>query len=73
MLENMVANIIEWLKNASKDKTIVLLDYNTCCDVDSPSRPLSHAFLIKAYIEGVYPYGPKAEAASSTTTLPFED
>lgn len=73
VLENKVSNIIERLKNASKNKTIVLLDYNTCCDVDSPSKPLSHAFLIKAYIEGVYPYGPKDYAAISTPTLPFEN
>ncbi|MBD5355444.1 MAG: hypothetical protein HDR88_00315 [Bacteroides sp.] len=59
VLENKVVNIIERLENASKDKTIVLLDYNTCCDVDSPTKPLSHAYLIKAYVEGLYPYGPK--------------
>lgn len=73
MLENKVTNIIERLKNASKNKTIVLLDYNTCCDVDSPSKPLSHAFLIKAYIEGVYPYEPKDDAPISTPAIPFED
>ena len=48
--------IIERLREASKSKTIVLLDYNTCCDVDDLSKPLSHAFLVKAYAEGVYPY-----------------
>lgn len=31
-------------------------DYNTCCDVDDPKKPLSHAFLVKAYAEGLYPY-----------------
>lgn len=56
VLENKVTNIIERLRIASKDKTIVLLDYNTCCDVDSPSKPLSHAYLIKAYVEGLYPF-----------------
>ncbi len=57
MLENKVGNIIERLRKASKTKTIVLLDYNTCCDVDSETKPLSHAYLIKAYAEGLYPYG----------------
>ena len=56
MLENKVMPIIERLREASKSKTIVLLDYNTCCDVDDLSKPLSHAFLVKAYAEGVYPY-----------------
>ena len=85
VLENKVAHIIERLKNASKDKTIVLLDYNTCSDVDSPSKPLSHAYLIKAYVEGLYPYGPKsvtktagvseneAETKVETSILPFID
>lgn len=61
MLEHKVPNIIRRLKEASKTKTIVLLDYNTNCDVDDPKKPLSHAFLIKAYVEGLYPYGDKKE------------
>ncbi len=56
VLENKVAAIIEKLKEASKTKTIVLLDYDTNADVEDISRPLSHASLIKAYVEGVYPY-----------------
>ena len=59
MLENKVSSIIERMKEASKTKTIILLDYNTNQDVDDASKPLSHAFLIKAYIEGIYPYGNK--------------
>ena len=69
VLENKVAHIIERLKKASIDKTIVLLDYNTCCDVDSTTKPLSHAYLIKAYVEGLYPYGPKKDIINTTPTL----
>ena len=44
VLENKVASIIERLRTASNEgKTIIL--------------PLSHASLIKAYVEGTYPYG----------------
>lgn len=57
MLENKVAHIIERLKEASKTKTIVLLDYDTNADVEDAKKPLSHASLIKAYVEGIYPYG----------------
>lgn len=57
VLEHKVQNIIERLREASRNKTIVLLDYNTNCDVDDSSKPLSHAYLIKAYVEGLYPYG----------------
>ena len=56
MLEHKTIEIIERLREASKTKRIVLLDYNTCCDVDDPKKPLSHAFLVKAYAEGLYPY-----------------
>lgn len=59
VLEHKVQSIIERLREASQIKTIVLLDYNTNCDVDDPKKPLSHAFLIKAYVEGLYPFGDK--------------
>lgn len=36
---------------------IVLLDSNMNCDVNDGSKTLSHAYLIKAYVEGLYPYG----------------
>jgi len=61
VLENKVSSIIERMREASKTKTIILLDYNTNQNVDDASKPLSHAFLIKAYIEGIYPYGNKKE------------
>ena len=43
-----------------KTKTIVLLDYDTNADVEDATKPLSHASLIKAYVEGIYPYGEEA-------------
>lgn len=69
MLENRVSSIIDRLRGASKERTIVLLDYNTCCDVDSSVKPLSHAYLIKAYVEGLYPYVDRDE--KQEPTLPF--
>lgn len=58
VLENKVPHIIERLKAASDEgKTIVLLDYDTNADVENVKKPLSHASLIKAYVEGIYPYG----------------
>ena len=52
-----MAHIIERLRTASNEgKTIVLLDYDTNADVEDPKKPLSHASLIKAYAEGIYPY-----------------
>ena len=56
VLENKGAWIVEKLREASKTKTIVLLDYDTNADVENEKKPLSHASLIKAYVEGTYPY-----------------
>lgn len=56
MLEHKAMDIIERLRKASETKTIVLLDYNTCCDVDDEAKPLSHTYLVKAYAEGLYPF-----------------
>ena len=66
LLENKVSDIIERLRAASNSgKTIILLDYDTNADVNDAKKPLSHASLIKAYVEGIYPYNdvlPKGKA-----------
>lgn len=67
VLENKVYDIIKSLREASKTKTIILLDYDTNADVDDPKRPLSHASLIKAYVEGIYPYGDKENLSQQQT------
>lgn len=56
MLEHKCADIIDRLRVASKQKTILLLDYDTNADVENPRKPLSHATLVKAFTEGTYPY-----------------
>lgn len=57
VLEHKVKDIVERLKAANESgKTIVLLDYDTNADVENAKKPLSHASLIKAYVEGIYPY-----------------
>ena len=66
VLENKVANIIERLRETSKTKTIVLLDYDTNADVENAKKPLSHASLIKAYVEGIYPYEDVAVSHNNT-------
>ena len=74
VLEHKVAHIIERLREASNSgKTIVLLDYDTNDDVDNPKRPLSHASLIKAYVEWVYPYGDKRPKENMKQQDLFDD
>lgn len=68
VLENKVQTIVERLREASETKTIVLLDYTTNCDINDPSKPLSHAFLVKAYVEGLYPFGDNKEYLKSNKT-----
>lgn len=56
VLDNIVGNIINRMAYASVNNEIVLLDYNTSEDIFCDSKPLSHAYLIKAYILGIYPF-----------------
>ena len=55
VLDHKVGYLIERLKMYAESGTLILLDYETNPDVLDPASPLSHAGLIKAYIEGTYP------------------
>jgi hypothetical protein len=52
MLENKVQEQVQKLRSLSENRVVVLLDYNTNEDIADPSTPLSHAAMVKAYIEG---------------------
>jgi hypothetical protein len=56
MIEHKCLDLIAGLRKLARNNDIVLLDYNTCIDVDNTKKPLSHAFLVKAYVEKIYPY-----------------
>lgn len=57
VLENVpkVKAIIERIRQKAQESDIVLLDYNLNPDNRDASKPLSHAELLKMYIEGRYP------------------
>lgn len=57
VLDNVpsVHSLVEQLKERSKAEDIVLLDYNLNPDNRDITKPLSHAELVKMYIEGRYP------------------
>lgn len=59
VLDNVkeVNRVVESIKKQSKIQDIVFLDYNTNIDFRDTSKPLSHAGLVKLYIEGNYPEG----------------
>jgi hypothetical protein len=53
MLQHKTATLLTLLRETPGD--LVLLDYETNCDVNNLRKPLSHAGLIKAYLEVQYP------------------
>ena len=57
MLENVpaVQEIVSRIAERAKTNDIVFLDYNTNIEFRDISSPLSHAGLVKLYIEGKYP------------------
>lgn len=54
MLENRCQKQVEILRNLVETRPVVLLDYDTNDNIEDPRKPLSHASLIKGYIEGVF-------------------
>ena len=55
VLDNKLQDLVKALRIISKNKQVVLLDYETNADINDAKKPLSHASLIKAFIEGNYP------------------
>lgn len=57
VLDNVpeVHNVVLKIKAKSQESDIVLLDYNTNIDFRDTTKPISHAGLVKLYIEGCYP------------------
>ena len=55
MMEHKARAQVEKLRELAKARTVVLLDYDTNPDVEDWHSPLSHASLIKAYLDGNYP------------------
>lgn len=55
VLQNIVTKEIDLLIDIAKRADLVLLDYETNCDIDNVRKPLSHAGLIKKYIDKKHP------------------
>lgn len=51
MLEHYVYENLKELKCLSQKELVVLLDYETNCDIENGTKPLSHAGLIKSYLD----------------------
>lgn len=55
ILDTCAHSLVMKIAERAKDHDIVFLDYNTNIDIRDTSSPLSHAGLVKLYIEGKYP------------------
>jgi hypothetical protein len=55
VLENRLAAEVQRLRDEAARRPVVLLDYETNEDVEELSRSLSHATLVKNYLEGTWP------------------
>jgi hypothetical protein len=55
ILENCLTKEVEALRRLASAGPVVLLDYETNSDVTDLSRPLSHASLVKPFLQGLWP------------------
>ncbi len=55
VLVNCLQDLLAELEKLAKDQIVILLDYETNCELNNLVRPLSHAGLIKRYLEGQWP------------------
>lgn len=55
VLQHRLEDLLTTISNLEREKPVILLDYETNCEIEDISRPLSHAGLIKRYLEGRWP------------------
>lgn len=55
ILTHKLHDVLEQLAQLAATQTVVFLDYETNCDLDDLRSPLSHAGLVKRYLEGDWP------------------
>lgn len=58
VLENRLNDQVQQLRTIAASQPLVLLDYETNDDVKNLSSPLSHAALVKYFLEGTWPQPP---------------
>lgn len=61
VLEHCLQDVLTELKQLEQAKTLIFLDYETNCDVNVVTRPLSHAGLVKLYLEDNWPLLQKSQ------------
>ena len=67
LLQNKTTNEVDQLIQIALRQDLVLLDFETNADIDNTKKPLSHAALIKKFIDKKYP-----ELTENRFTQPVE-
>ncbi|MEU4225749.1 hypothetical protein AB0F17_15765 [Nonomuraea sp. NPDC026600] len=55
VLENKTTDLIEHLRDLADEQEVLLLDYTTNGEVTNPRTPLSHAALVRLYLQNEWP------------------
>jgi hypothetical protein len=55
LLDNKANDVIQLLKAEAEKNDLVLLDFDTNGEIENTEKPLSHAALVKRYLEKKYP------------------
>jgi hypothetical protein len=55
VLDHRLQDLLGELRRLAANQTVLLLDYETNCDIDDLTHPLSHACLVKRYLEDAWP------------------
>ena len=58
VLEECVNSLLDELHELRKRRELVFLDYETNCDPEKLEKPLSHAGLVRAFLDGAWPQSP---------------
>lgn len=64
VLDRRLATEVGQLRQLAAGGMVVLLDYETNVDVEDLTRPLSHAVLVRCYVEGRWPGGGRLTPAA---------
>ncbi len=74
VLDNKALPVIEMIREEAMQRDVVLLDYDTNGDINNTKKPLSHAALVKRYMEKRYPelivYHDESKDTASEDDLP---
>ncbi len=55
VLDHKVDDVLQLIRDEAAQHPVILLDYEINGDIENAAKPLSHAYLVKYYLEGNFP------------------